>query len=74
MSLRRMANVVSQYYFDAPTAQIIEPALIFGYVGKPGWLTLETKNYVQGVQGLILILQSALTNRNMQVKFGLKVL
>ena len=39
MSLRGMANVVSQYYFDAPTAQIIEPkrsALIFGYVGKPG--------------------------------------
>ena len=37
MSLRGMANVVSQYYFDAPTAQIIEPkrsALIFGYVGK----------------------------------------
>ena len=28
---------------------------------------------IQGVQGLILILQSALTNRNMQVKFGLKV-
>ena len=39
MSLRGMANVVSQYYFDAPTAQIIEPkrsALIFGYVGKWG--------------------------------------
>ena len=52
MSLRRMANVVSQYYFDAPTAQIIEPkrsALIFGYVGKPGWLTLETKNYVEKI-------------------------